>query len=245
MASFPLKARIESFPVKARIVVVAVVVALVGAGLFVLPEASAATTGPAQVVTVRAAGSTSTYATVEAWSRTSTGVYRRVAGPWTARTGYNGVGPTYEGAGRTPVGSWAFGTAFSVGYTNPGTTLPFFKVDINDVWAGDVQSPTTYNRHVRCAPYKCPFRVTGHSERLINYPTAYKWAIDLGYNRDPIVVGKGSAFFLHVGTGGPTAGCVSLPSSQVLWLMKWLRPGAKVTIGIGWRAYVLVPQRYW
>ncbi|HEX2773488.1 MAG TPA: L,D-transpeptidase family protein [Micromonosporaceae bacterium] len=229
---------------KARIVVVAVVVALVGAGLFVLPEASAATTGPAQVVTVRAAGSTSTYATVEAWSRTSTGVYRRVAGPWTARTGKNGVGPTQEGLGRTPVGSWSFGTAFSVGHTNPGTTLPFFKVDVNDVWAGDVQSPTTYNRHVRCAPYKCPFRVTGHSERLINYPAPYAWAIDLGYNENPIVVGKGSAFFLHVGTGGPTAGCVSLPASQVLSLMKWLRPGAKVTIGIGWRAYVLVPQRY-
>jgi L,D-peptidoglycan transpeptidase YkuD (ErfK/YbiS/YcfS/YnhG family) len=214
--------------VKARIIVGAVVALLAGVGLFALPQASAATTGPAQVVTVKATGSTSTYATVEAWSRTSTGVYRRVAGPWTARTGKNGVGPTYEGAGRTPVGSWPFGTAFSVGSTNPGTTLPFFKVDINDVWAGDVQSPTTYNRHVRCAPNTCPFR-----------------AIDLGYNRNPIAVGKGSAFFLHVGTGGPTAGCVSLPASQVLWLMRWLKPGAQVTVGIGWRAYVLVPQRYW
>lgn len=199
--------------------------------------------GPAQVVTVRAAGPASTFAVVEAWSRTPAGSYRRVAGGWPARTGARGVGPTREGLARTPVGSWAFGTAFSVGAGDPGTAMPFFRVDVHDVWAGDPRHARSYNRHVRCAPYRCPFRLRGWSERLVNYPRAYRYAIDLGYNRRPVVPGRGSAFFLHVWTGGPTAGCVAVRAGHLRWLLRWLRPGAMVTVGVGRRAYALVPVR--
>jgi L,D-peptidoglycan transpeptidase YkuD (ErfK/YbiS/YcfS/YnhG family) len=38
------------------------------------------------------------------------------------------------------------------------------------------------------------------------------------------VPGRGSAVFLHVGTGSATAGCVSLPKSELLKVLHWLRP---------------------
>ena len=57
------------------------------------------------------------------------------------------------------------------------------------------------------------------------------WLAVIGYNtaRTP---GRGSAIFLHVGTGGATAGCVSLPRSELLKVLRWLRPGEQPQISI-------------
>jgi L,D-peptidoglycan transpeptidase YkuD (ErfK/YbiS/YcfS/YnhG family) len=44
-----------------------------------------------------------------------------------------------------------------------------------------------------------------------------------------------SAIFLHVGTGTATAGCVSLPTSELVKVMRWLRPGARPRISISAR----------
>jgi L,D-peptidoglycan transpeptidase YkuD (ErfK/YbiS/YcfS/YnhG family) len=138
---------------------------------------------------------------------------------------------------------WPIGQAFGVGTRNPGTALPWFTADRRDVWAGDVRSPRTYNRRVRCAAGSCPFRES-HAERLVRYRTAYRYAAFIGYNAPPkVVVGAGSAFFVHVGTGGPTAGCVSVSSARMVWLLRWLKPGAVVSIGVGSRAYAPVPRR--
>ena len=52
---------------------------------------------------------------------------------------------------------------------------------------------------------------------------AYDYGAAIAYNtaRTP---GRGSAIFLHVGTGSATAGCVSLPKSRLLKLLRWLGP---------------------
>ncbi|WP_255443417.1 MULTISPECIES: hypothetical protein [Amycolatopsis] len=34
----------------------------------------------------------------------------------------------------------------------------------------------------------------------------------------------GSAFFLHVSTGGPTAGCVALAQDDLIAVLRWLDP---------------------
>jgi L,D-peptidoglycan transpeptidase YkuD (ErfK/YbiS/YcfS/YnhG family) len=216
------------------------VIAALAAGLVVADQVGAVATGPAQVITVKAASSTTTYATVEAWTRTSTGVYKRVLGPWSARVGRSGVGSAYEGSGRTPAGVWPLGISFGVGVANPGTALPWFSVDSYDVWGSDVLAPTEYNRHVRA---QRPLSRAGHYERLINYPTAYRHATLIDYNNPPIL-GKGSAFFLHSSTGTATAGCVSLPDAEITTLQRWLRPGAVISIGVGWHAYEPIPARY-
>ncbi len=62
---------------------------------------------------------------------------------------------------------------------------------------------------------------------------AYDHGAVIAYNttRTP---GLGSAIFLHVSNGGPTAGCVSLPAGQLLDVLRWLDPahGPRIVIGV-------------
>jgi L,D-peptidoglycan transpeptidase YkuD (ErfK/YbiS/YcfS/YnhG family) len=216
-----------------------VAVGLASPGEAALPVASTAPAAPArpgQVVTVRAASAGGTVAVLEVWARTPTG-YTRVAGPWQASVGRGGVGRASEGSGRTPAGVWPLGTGFGVATADPGSHLGWFTADARDWWGSDVRSPSTYNRHVRCRSSSCPFR-TAHAEHLVDYRRAYRYAMLIGYNTPPSVkVGAGLAFFLHVGTGGPTAGCVSLPASRVVWLLRRMKPGSVISIGVGSAAY--------
>lgn len=197
-----------------------------------------------QVITVRADSSASTVATVEAWQLESDGTYKRVGGPWAAHIGAQGMGVAREGLSRTPTGRFAIGPTFGI-KANPGTAMPWFTVDRNDVWGGDTAYPPSYNRHVRCAAYACPFRITGHSERLINYPGVYDFAAFFQYNYNPIVVGNGSAFFLHVTDGRPTGGCVAVSRAEMIWLLRWMKPASSpiIALGVGAAAYNATPKR--
>jgi L,D-peptidoglycan transpeptidase YkuD (ErfK/YbiS/YcfS/YnhG family) len=51
-------------------------------------------------------------------------------------------------------------------------------------------------------------------------------------NDAPAVPGRGSAIFLHDDTGRATNGCVSLPQSDLVALLRRLRPGATISIGV-------------
>jgi hypothetical protein len=44
-------------------------------------------------------------------------------------------------------------------------------------------------------------------------------------------------------SGPAQAGCVSVSASRVVWLLRHLRPGAAISIGVGARAYATVPVR--
>ena len=44
--------------------------------------------------------------------------------------------------------------------------------------------------------------------------------------------GLGSAIFLHAGTGPATAGCVSLPVSELVRVLRWLNPADTPRIAI-------------
>jgi L,D-peptidoglycan transpeptidase YkuD (ErfK/YbiS/YcfS/YnhG family) len=48
----------------------------------------------------------------------------------------------------------------------------------------------------------------------------------------PIVPGRGSGIFLHVQTGGPTNGCVSLRRPDLVRVLRWLSPAASPQISI-------------
>lgn len=174
-----------------------------------------------QVLLVGSAGSR---ATVSACVRRSGGVYHRVLGPYAGRVGYNGVakpGRKREGDGHTPAGVFrlrgGFGTA-----ADPGLRLGWRVVDGRDVWVDDPQS-ALYNTHRRL-----PARGRWRSAERLRVP-AYRFAQVIGYNeaRRP---GRGSAIFLHVSTGGATAGCVSLPVPALRTVLRWERAGAVVAI---------------
>ncbi|NYG06669.1 L,D-peptidoglycan transpeptidase YkuD (ErfK/YbiS/YcfS/YnhG family) [Phycicoccus badiiscoriae] len=171
-------------------------------------------------MTVRSSGSS---ATVRACRRTSAG-YVLDLGPYYGHVGLNGVSwSKREGDLRTPAGTFPLRGGFGV-RANPGLPQGWFRVDSSDVWVDDSRS-SLYNTHQRKP-------VNGRwtsAENLLKTP-AYDYAQVIGYNeaRTP---GRGSAIFFHVDTGRGTAGCVSLPTSALLAVMRWERTGAVMSIG--------------
>lgn len=179
-----------------------------------------------QVVVVTNTSWSSTYATVQTFEKRSDGSWRRVHGPWSARVGRNGFGsPKREGDGQTPVGSYRAVAMFGV-RSSPGVRYTWHRMDAYDVWVDDSDSPY-YNLHKRR-----PANGRWTSAESLYQATPYAYAAVIGYNmaRTP---GKGSAIFFHVGTGGATAGCVSLPSSQVVSILRWLDPAKKPRFVMG------------
>jgi L,D-peptidoglycan transpeptidase YkuD (ErfK/YbiS/YcfS/YnhG family) len=179
-----------------------------------------------QVVHVAAATQATTYAVV-----TLTSCGRRVAGPWQARVGRSGLSAHHrEGDGTTPIGSFLFGAVVYGLAPDPGVRFGYHRLVCGDWWDEDPSS-STYNtfRHVACglAP---SFR--GGSEPLWRISPQYRYFAVIRYNASPVVAGRGSAIFVHVAVGS-TAGCVSLPESELLHLLRWLRPAAHPLIRLG------------
>jgi L,D-peptidoglycan transpeptidase YkuD (ErfK/YbiS/YcfS/YnhG family) len=175
----------------------------------------------AQVVLVKGTG---TRATVTACSRTSAGRYVRALGPYAGRVGRSGVaapGAKREGDGHTPAGVFPLRGGFGTS-ADPGTALPWMRVDADDVWVDDPGS-ARYNTH-----QVLPVAGRWASAESLDIP-AYAYAQVIGYN-EARTAGRGSAIFLHLDTGGPTAGCVSLQRSDLLRLLRWQRPGGVIAI---------------
>jgi L,D-peptidoglycan transpeptidase YkuD (ErfK/YbiS/YcfS/YnhG family) len=195
-----------------------------------ISQAGTATTTPVrQLITVTAASHGTSYATFRAYQITGTKKVL-VFGPWTARVGYHGIalaGRKREGDGKTPSGTYGFSFFFGVD-PNPGVAYPYRHAYRYDYWDDDSRSPR-YNEWVdarRVSPGAYP-------EPMHNVP-AYDYGAVIAYNtaRKP---GRGSAIFLHVGTGGATAGCVSLPVKQLLRVLRWLRPVDRPAVTIAAR----------
>ena len=181
-----------------------------------------------QVVTVLAASSRATTATLTAWELRPSG-WTAVLGPVRARVGAAGVGRASESTTRTPAGTFTLTEAFGRG-GNPGTALPYRVVDGDDWWVSDVTSPR-YNRYAQCAPGTCDFD-EGSGENLFAAGPVYAQAVVIDYNRGG-TPDAGSAYFLHVSNGAPTAGCVAIDAGSLVTLMRWLAPGARPLISIG------------
>jgi len=188
-----------------------------------------AVASPRQRITVTASSYGTTYATVRVYqlSGSSTTKWVQVMGPWTARVGRNGVarpGAKREGDGKTPSGTYGFSFFFGVD-ANPGTHFSYRHAYAYDYWDDDPSSPL-YNEWVDTRTQNA-----GRAPEPMHNVPAYNYAAVIAYNtaRTP---GLGSAIFLHVGTGGPTAGCVSLPVADLLKILRWLNPNAHPTITI-------------
>lgn len=184
-----------------------------------------------QLVTVVADGPSATIATLDAWQRTPRG-WRQVIGPVKAYVGTQGIGKASETTSHTPAGVWTLTEGFG-NLASDGTRLPYRQVDTSDWWVSDVKSPA-YNTHQRCSPGSCPFDESA-GEDLGKAGHVYDHAVVIDYNRHPAVPGAGSAFFLHVSGGKPTAGCVSIPALDLRTVMAWLDPAQHPVIDIGVR----------
>ena len=139
--------------------------------------------------------------------------------------GSKGIGIVKEGSKKTPEGVHGFTFAFG-NASNPGTKFEYKKVNKNHYWVDDPKS-VNYNRWVDITKVKKDWN---SAEHLASYKTLYKYALALDYNYNNVVPGNGSAFFLHVGTGAPTAGCVAIPEKALVQVLSKLKPGAKIVI---------------
>jgi L,D-peptidoglycan transpeptidase YkuD (ErfK/YbiS/YcfS/YnhG family) len=192
------------------------------------------TTPPAQVITVEAATPRSQTAVLRTWTLTSSGRYVQVLGAFDAFVGVNGVRPTREGLGRTPVGVFTLTEAFGNRPDN-GTRLPYVHVGPDDWWDENPASPH-YNRMVVSA-----VSPGANSENLYDAGLAYAHAVVINYNMNPVARGAGSGFFLHVSFGAPTEGCVAIPENELDQVMRWLNPADHPVISIGVGAKALAP----
>ena len=185
--------------------------------------------GSTQLLTVTATRLGTTTASIELWERKGA-CWRRTAGPWRAWLGRAGLSThKVEGDGATPTGTYRLGPLYGI-EPNPGTQLAYHRLVCGDWWDEDARS-ATYNtfRHVACG-VRPPFG--GGSEALWKITPQYRYFAAIEYNARPVVAGRGSAIFLHVSAGHPTAGCVSLPESQLLRVLRRLRSAARPVVSL-------------
>ena len=187
-----------------------------------------------RVITVVANSHGSTTATLQAWTKAPGGGWFRYGSAVTAHVGADGLSSApSEYRSATPIGSFTLTQAFGA-YSNPGTALPYVHTNSHYWWISDVHS-SQYNTMQYCHP-GCSF-AHDPNEHLYYERPYYNYAVVIDYNTrnapGGVHVGAGSAFFLHVTDGSATAGCVAIPQSTLVPLMRWLTPAAHPRILIG------------
>jgi L,D-peptidoglycan transpeptidase YkuD (ErfK/YbiS/YcfS/YnhG family) len=183
------------------------------------------------LITVVAPATDSEHAALSLYRRVN-GCFVLRAGPFPAWLGSSGLSTDHvEGSPTTPSGLFRIGTTAYGALSDPGLALSYHRLTCGDWWDEDPTS-NEYNRfvHVPCgmAP---PFG--GDSEALWRALPAYDYFAVIEYNAAPTIPGRGSAIFLHIATGKPTAGCVSLASGALLTVLRQLVPAQAPLIAIG------------
>jgi len=159
-------------------------------------------------------------------------VLERTAAGWEARfapvpamIGRNGIAPRgekREGDGRTPTG--VFPLEFAFGYASAiESRMTYRQATEEDVWVDDVNVPD-YNTWVKRS------ETGAASYEVMKRPDhRYRHGIVIGYNRNPVVKGLGSAIFLHVRLeeGVTTSGCVAVDEPELVRILAWLDPSKK------------------
>jgi L,D-peptidoglycan transpeptidase YkuD (ErfK/YbiS/YcfS/YnhG family) len=128
-----------------------------------------------------------------------------------------------EGDGASPIGVWPMRRLlFRPDRVTPKTVLPMQPIRPDDGWCDD---PThrDYNRLVQL-----PF--AARHEELWRKDNLYDLVVQLGYNDDPPIPGKGSAIFLHVlgQDRDATAGCLAIGRDELLLVLAEIGRGAAV-----------------
>lgn len=179
-----------------------------------------------RVIEIATRGMRTTHATARAYELHADRWRLTPRGGMPARVGYNGLShpaQRHSGDGTTPIGDYGFVYDFG-SRPDPGVTgFRWRHLVPGSCWSG---TRAAYNRWVRrtpCAP--------GDEDLWVNHRLAYRYAAVIDFNyRDP-VYGRGSGIFLHEQTGDATAGCVSLRQADLLWVLRWMRPGTRILIG--------------
>ena len=132
----------------------------------------------------------------------------------------------FEGDLCTPVGSFTFSKIYyradrlgEIKFLINSSTIKE-----NDGWCDD-KSSELYNQYIQF-----PFR--GSAEHLYRKDDLYDIVCVLSYNTSPIIVGKGSAIFLHVARPQfiGTEGCIAVEKNILLEIARNISKYSTITI---------------
>jgi L,D-peptidoglycan transpeptidase YkuD (ErfK/YbiS/YcfS/YnhG family) len=153
-----------------------------------------------------------------------------------ARIGRNGTVAGTErkqGSGTTPRGTYTITETFGNGPA-PYTSMPYHEVRKGDYWVGDNQSRYYNNlRNSADGGFRWWLRSgVNESENLRAFGAQYRYVAVINFNRAPDarVAYRGFGIFLHVKNGRGTAGCIGISAAQMKQVLRYLRPGDKITI---------------
>jgi L,D-peptidoglycan transpeptidase YkuD (ErfK/YbiS/YcfS/YnhG family) len=151
-------------------------------------------------------------------------------GPTEAGIGKNGFAKPLtklEGDGKSPTGIFRLGKLFTY-EKQIGTLLENQQTTKDDKWIDDPNS-ADYNTYVRGSTNAKSY------ENLLLNSDAYKYCMVIEYNMKPVIKGKGSAIFFHLGIKKPyfTAGCVAINEENMKLIVNWLDPKKNPTIIMG------------
>ncbi len=146
---------------------------------------------------------------------------------FSCRLGRSGVvADKVEGDGGTPAGTLVMRRVYyrPDRVPRPTTLLPVIPLEPAMGWC-DAPDDPAYNR-----PITLPYPAS--AESLWRDDGLYDVFVELGWNDDPVVPGRGSAIFLHrlPDEGRPTAGCVALADGDLAELLARAVPGAVLQI---------------
>lgn len=131
-----------------------------------------------------------------------------------------------EGDGRSPAGVFALGTAFGFAPRAEASwlKLPYTEVTPTLECVDDAAS-RAYNT---LADRGASDAAWTSSEKMRQVSPEYHWGVVVEYNTRPVVPGRGSCIFLHIGGSGGrgTAGCTAMAEPALKTVMGWLDPAA-------------------
>ena len=132
--------------------------------------------------------------------------------------------------------------AIIAGVNKAGTTSLFVSLSTHpDVAPSSIKEtsyflPPRYGEPLASASvWEGYFAHAGERAVRLEATPSYFYGAVIAYN-DARTPGLGSAIFLHVSHSSSTAGCVALPTDQLLSLLRWLDPARSPVIAIGTQA---------
>jgi L,D-peptidoglycan transpeptidase YkuD (ErfK/YbiS/YcfS/YnhG family) len=143
-----------------------------------------------------------------------------------AHVGKNGIGKTKEGDYKTPTGIYTLTKAFGVN-DNPGTAIPYTKLDEHCYWVSDSNSKY-YNQFVRDDEVNPDWE---DAEHLCTAKHSYAYAVALDYNKE-CKPDLGSAIFLHCAMEEHTEGCITVSEAMMVQILKLIKPGCLISIDV-------------
>tara|TARA_B100001057_G_C22343256_1_gene754142 strand:- start:117 stop:548 length:432 start_codon:yes stop_codon:yes gene_type:complete len=127
---------------------------------------------------------------------------------------------------KTPIGSFKIGNLYFRSDRNkkPLTKLKSIPIKKHMGWCDDIKNRRYYNKL-----FKIKKKIK--HEKLFRKDKKYDFLIPISYNTKRIIVGKGSAIFLHLTNNYKnTLGCIALKKKDFLILLKLINKKTKIKI---------------